>query len=191
LDGTHIHKFAGYGLTDLVPADPRVNWASPLLRGEELTGDDYWQWLERRYPPGPSLPVSLDWSILSHNSDHQRDRELRGLAAMPADHGLPSVMAVQPAALDEWHRYNDPVDIVTEALARPGSTGSYAQQAGEGIWPFNTLWMTADGQQAKEPAPGLVPLVPEEVRDLAEYTALFTSPGTWLSLRPLLITWWD
>ena len=36
----------------------------------------------------------------------------------------------------------------------------------------------------------VVPEVPEEIRDLAEFGRLFTDPGTWLQLRPLLYTWW-
>jgi hypothetical protein len=36
----------------------------------------------------------------------------------------------------------------------------------------------------------VVPEVPDEIRDLAEFGHLFPDPGTWLQLRPLLYTWW-
>jgi hypothetical protein len=36
----------------------------------------------------------------------------------------------------------------------------------------------------------VIPLIPEEIRDLAGYGALFTGPDVWLQLRPLLYTWW-
>lgn len=34
------------------------------------------------------------------------------------------------------------------------------------------------------------PMVPDEVRDLAEFAELFTSDGTWRQLRPMLYTYW-
>ena len=36
----------------------------------------------------------------------------------------------------------------------------------------------------------VVPEVPDEIRDLAEFGRLFPDPATWLQLRPLLYTWW-
>ena len=36
----------------------------------------------------------------------------------------------------------------------------------------------------------IVPSVPSEVRDLCEYLELFTDPGTWRELRPVIATWW-
>jgi hypothetical protein len=36
----------------------------------------------------------------------------------------------------------------------------------------------------------IVPQVPAEIRDLAEFGQLFTHAGTWRQLRPLLYTWW-
>jgi hypothetical protein len=36
----------------------------------------------------------------------------------------------------------------------------------------------------------VIPQVPEEIRDLAEYGELFTEPDVWLQLRPVLYTYW-
>lgn len=37
----------------------------------------------------------------------------------------------------------------------------------------------------------LTRLVPGEIRELAAYGALFTAPGTWTSLKPVLYTYWS
>jgi hypothetical protein len=42
----------------------------------------------------------------------------------------------------------------------------------------------------EEAKANVVPEVPEEIRDLAEFGRLFPDSGTWLQLRPLLYTWW-
>jgi hypothetical protein len=37
----------------------------------------------------------------------------------------------------------------------------------------------------------VVPKVPEEIRDLAEFGQLFTHAGVWRQLRPVLYTYWS
>lgn len=37
----------------------------------------------------------------------------------------------------------------------------------------------------------VIPQVPEEIRDLAEFGKVFTDPATWLTLRPMLYTYWS
>jgi hypothetical protein len=45
----------------------------------------------------------------------------------------------------------------------------------------------ADHQDALD---HVVPVVPEEIRDLAAYAELFADPDAWKQLRPMIYTWW-
>jgi hypothetical protein len=221
--GLKVHKFAGYGLTDLKPKDERVNWDSPLLTEPDLIpAEDYYQWLTTQQPPAHSM----DW-MMSHEGD------LYGCIASPGDYMLPNVLALRPVSCYDWHRRDDTIDWLTESRPRDGSEGQrpWVQVFDDGIYPFGGLFMdAADGvnlplniigwvQWRNELRPDadpeevarvmdviarrygyrshaqalerIVPRVPREVRDLAEFGHLFTRPEVWRQLRPLLYTWWS
>jgi hypothetical protein len=237
--GIRVHKILGWGLTDLekdYEADPRVNWASPLLPGGDKTptAGDYWSWLEkRREAAGKKFPFSLDWAMLRHD-EKLREKDLYGCVVYEHEYGLPEVLVIRPATKDDWSRFDDTIDYMEETY--PWSRGSQqnrVQVYEHGPFPFNGSYM--DKRTGKlvpekvmywirarsnvQQAPGdtiaerlgmlnalaqeftpfethaeadenIVPQVPDEIRDLAEFGQLFTHAGTWRQLRPLLYTYW-
>lgn len=81
---------------------------------------------------------------------------------------------------------------------------------GDVYWWRNTVWNLNDkefepfrndeklldtladvfGMTHKEALKNVAPLVPEEIRLLAEFGKLFTSDDVWKQLRPMIYTWW-
>jgi hypothetical protein len=227
--GIRIHRVLGYGLTDLVPKDPRVNWDSPLLAGE-ASARDYYSWLEARREASPeTFRFSMDWAMLRHDGAEACGRW--PWAVHDSEYGLPEVLVVRPATMTDWSRYDDTIDYMTETYPwREDSQSNHVQVFAHGPFPFNGSYMDKrDGRrlpdlvfpwwqiqnsrqrdpdqdalgaldvfslemgfaghaEAKE---NIVPEVPDEIRDLAEFGQLFTKPDVWLQLRPVLYTYWS
>lgn len=231
--GIRVHKVLGWGLTDLdkgYQADPRVNWASPLLgHDDKMPGaSEYWHWLEAwREAAGDKFSFSLDWALLRHD-EKRREKDLYGCVVYEHEYGLPEVLVIRPVTKDDWSRFDDDIDYMTETY--PWSADSQknrVQVFDHPPFPFNGFYMDKrDGRKLPdavfpwwqlqngtrdrefreqaadlfaremgfaghaEAAENVVPQVPEEIRDLAEFGQLFTHAGTWRQLRPLLYTYW-
>jgi hypothetical protein len=145
--GIRVHKFLGYGLTDLTPgyrSDPRVNWDSPLLpTGDESpTAGDYWTWLEaRRGAVGDKFSFSLDWALLRHD-EKRRGADLYGCAVYEHEYGLKEVLALRPVTKDDWARFDDDLDYMEETYPwREDSQQHRVQVYEHGPFPFNGSYM--------------------------------------------------
>lgn len=233
--GIRVHKFAGYGFTDMQPnVDPRVNWKCGLLNWDHhgLSGDDYFHWLGDQRRILETRVFSMDYLMLRTEAK-LRSATLLDCLAWDTEYGLKNVMALRPLAYPDWGREDDTIDYVTE-IHLSGGQRARVEEIPTGIFPFDGRYMDArtgeqlpheviwfvrlknelgieymravtDGQvsaldeaakahtpfdSAVEAAGHIVPLVPEEIRDICEFSGLLTEPNGWKDMRPLLYTWW-
>lgn len=230
--GIRVHKFLGYGLTDVKPKDERINWDSWLLNYEGAPEpEEYLAWLESRQD---DRRFSLDYAHLKHlaPSDGKWDprRSLDECCVWRDEFGLPEVLALRPFAHPDWCRFDDTIDYMEETYpwSDEWSQQNRVKVYEHGPWPYIARYMDkrdgrvlpqdimvwwrlvndnprdAEGRAKaleifaatcgfashEEAAENVRPEVPEEIRDLAEFAALFTSETAWLQLRPLLYTYW-
>lgn len=170
--GIRLHKFMGYGLTDISCDsdgridDERINPQSILLGGgagndseeawTEAARESYRSWLqeqrtalEHKRKQGETVehPAVLDRWYLNDQERVQRDRRyLRDCIAYQPEYGLANVLALQPLACADWKRYDDPIDYMTETfIAEPaGENGiNHVEVFAHGIHPFNASYMDA------------------------------------------------
>lgn len=226
--GIRVNKFLGYGFTDLVEDDPRVNWKCGLLARDHtgLSGDAYFHWLGERRKSRESQIFSMDYLML-RDTVRFRNATLLDTLAWDPEYGLESVLALRPLCYPDWERGDDSIDYVTETWLGGGQKPR-ADMVPAGIHPFNGRFMDArtggelpqdviwfvrlkndlaehSGSAAAldeavrshtpfgtalEAAESIVSLVPEEIRDICEFTGLLTAPDGWKDMRPLLYTWW-
>ena len=236
--GTMIRKVLGYGLTDLVPADDRINWDSPLL---DMTA-------------APSFDAFADHLLAAPRSDQLHDasedarfvsaryphRDLSDCVVHDPESGSERVLVlVPPPYYSEWLRADDTFDYMEAHFEGEPTLEPLIQELRTGIPPFDGRWMDketgaelhkfnmfrrllqsgdaspekllaaahhiaalpntdADPATNVEPlfadaaaaATRLIRLIPIEVRELASFGALFTSPDVWKSLVPVHYTYW-
>jgi hypothetical protein len=135
--GIRVVRTLGWALTDVRVddrgriEDPRVNRASPVLNHEVRD----------------ALGSYLGWLAASGHHDARFERHAladRANRADPrngrprpdpercvvhdAEYGLPHVLLVRPAGLDDWERRDNILDWVDETWARPAATGTAAQE---------------------------------------------------------------
>jgi hypothetical protein len=244
--GIRVHKVLGWGLYNLEPGergaeDPRVNWESPLVKYEGLSGQEYFRWLEaKRRASQDSFMFSMDWAVLAH-SEGFAERNLQDCFTYQPEFGLPEVLMLTPFSRPDWRRSDDTIDYLTESYQLPGEgirepamkdQPDHVAVLPNAPYPFNGMFMDKrtgerlsksldwvriwnslgrhrifeEGSEQRrmldllaqaaglaghdEAAEVVVPLVPDEIRDLAEFGQMFTGPDVWLQLRPLLYTFW-
>lgn len=145
--GTRIHKMMGYGLTDLVEGDPRLNWDSPLFR-YDLDGREHVE----RY---------LDWAAergefdvarsLLKDKDARQAREFdvqRCFAWGTKDYGLGNVFCARPLAWTDWYRSDDAIDWQEQTMS-PGGQRDDVKVSRHGIYPHISYMDLRDGERIK------------------------------------------
>lgn len=144
--GIRVHKILGWGLTDLdtgYQADRRVNWSSPLLSYEDQpTAGQYYYWLEaRRQAAGDKCSFSLDWAML-HGDEKLREKDLYGCVVYEHEYGLPEMLVLRPVTKDDWYRFDDDIDHMTETYPwREDSQTNRVQVFEHPPFPFNGFYM--------------------------------------------------
>lgn len=143
-------------------------------------------------------PVSLngEWSRFDDAIDYMEETYLRPAAERQANHVQLFRHGIHPfngSYMDA--RTGEPMsqEVMTwiraassfEAETGRGSDDSLPREELDAITKASTPFGTFD-----EAAGNIVPLVPGEVRDLAEYGDLFTAPDVWRQLRPMLYVYW-
>lgn len=248
-----IKKVLGYGLTDLVDDDPRINWDSPLL---DFTAAPTFMDFADHLDTVKGREVSwLDpaEAVRALGQAHPR-RGLDDCVVYNAETGSAEVLVVvPPSQAGDWMRSDDPFDYIEAHFPDEPDLDPVVRELRMGIAPFDGLWMdkwtgielrkterfrrlleygsaSPEGLLAAarfiSPVPDfdeyealtslvlgtpiekpatvgpffadsgvaaerLVRLVPAEVRELAAFGNLFTSPGTWASLVPVHYTYWS
>ncbi|ACL42313.1 hypothetical protein Achl_4362 (plasmid) [Pseudarthrobacter chlorophenolicus A6] len=136
-----IRKVLGYALTDVVPADQRINWDSPLLDlvGVKPTFGDFMHHLEAAGPfEDPELE---DVDMVRAGIGNQLSYRLGSCVVHSFDYGLPSVMAlVPPSYASTWIQDDNIFDYVEAHLGGEADT-SPALHDVPGIDPYDGRWM--------------------------------------------------
>jgi hypothetical protein len=141
LMGTRIRKVLGYALTDVVPADTRINWDAPLLDlvGCSPTFGDYVRHLEASGPfEDPELE---DLGMISGELERVRPYRLGQCVVHSFDYGMPNVMVlVPPSYSSTWIRDDDVMDYIEAHLGDGPSTDPTLHDV-PGIDPYDGRWM--------------------------------------------------
>jgi hypothetical protein len=156
-----VHKFLGYGLTDLDHdgdgriTDRRVSRKSWLLADEDAGNApepaDYLTWLTQRQVTG-KVTFSVDLAALKGTCPVPASRRLGGCCMTGEPGGLPGVLVLQPYAMDQWARQDDDIDWITESwqlpfsgirVPAPRGQESHLAVLTDGPHPFNGFFMDA------------------------------------------------
>lgn len=154
--GIRLNKVIGYGLTDVVARDgriddPRINADSPWIYGDEPE-QGYDDWIRERLTGDEmaDLDLQLELAMLEETKGGAVDAHYACSWNRESCH-RDGVLLVRPAGYTQWHRYGDPIDT-EEEYALHGETASRAVALAGGIYPFSGLWMNArTGDRLKEP----------------------------------------
>jgi hypothetical protein len=142
--GIRVHKFLGYGLTDVKPKDERINWESWLLTYEDAPEPEaYLAWLEARQD---ERRFSLDYAHLKHlppsDGKWHPARSLEDCAVWRDEYGLPEVLALRPFGLPDWCRFDDTIDYMEETYPWTDQSQQNRVKIYEhGPFPFNGAYM--------------------------------------------------
>lgn len=143
--GIRIHKFLGWGLTDVQPKDERINWNSWLLSYEGAPEpEEYLAWLE---PRRDGVRFTLDYAHLKHlpppDGKWNRERDLTACAVHRDEYGLPEVLALRPLAHPDWSRFDDAIDWMEETYPWSDETSQQnrVKVYDHGPWPHNAAYM--------------------------------------------------
>lgn len=136
-----IKKVLGYGLTDLVDDDPRINWASPLLDFTAApTFTDFAGHLDT------VRGREFDWlepaeTVRSIGQSYPR-RSLDDCVVYNAGHGLNGVLVlVPPSQSGDWMRSDDTFDYIEAHFGDEPDLEPVVRELRTGIAPFDGLWM--------------------------------------------------
>lgn len=241
--GIRIHKFAGYGLSDVKNKsgridDPRVNADAPILdlESEEMpNAEGYYEFLkakvEEQKKTSDFRMFNSDFYFLDNLSSFRDAPWLENCIhngdSKTQTEGL---LILQPISMSrQWSRNDDDLDyleavdsgnienlktkIIKPSTAIGGSAGLWMDETGERLsterahfWNMiqketfenfdpedssgNVLAKAAGFKNWEEGYNSVAPYVPEEVRLLAEYTGIFTTPDVVLELRPIYCSYW-
>lgn len=137
--GIRINKMCGWGLTDLVEDDPRINWGSRYFdyRLSDYNVDEFLKDAKERdyYTYGLDAMLVRDWRKIG-----KKDPEMGACAVFGSpDSGLENVVCIRPMSSPEWHRFDDTLDWL-EAGGEPDSS---VRVLDHGIFPYDSLYMDA------------------------------------------------
>ncbi|MFB7858892.1 hypothetical protein [Rhodococcus qingshengii] len=218
--GIRISKVMGYGLSDVVTddsgniADPRINTNSPLLSGKASLSA-YQSFLDNRIDMLAAaqekmflqdLPENIMGRALTWDSEH-------GIPDV--------LVLTPIADLAKWNRYDDPLDyeeywsshtdmdpyfrvlrqgiypytMYMDRITGERTHNSYcswraiSKSENEKL---RILWAHSLGYSSvDEVNDRVVPEVPDEIRNLAEFGELFTDDDVWKQLRPMIYTYFS
>jgi len=161
--GIRIHKFMGYGLTDVKSrkyriADGRINRNCVLLDDYEAQykteyRDEYLAWLrkqnEKRKNDEDYRRINMLDAWFDKKNKYESKRTMGDCIAYQNEYGLKNVLVLQPLACHDWYRHDDAIDYVTATyLEGPEQTGNKVDVLDHGIYPFNGSYMDSrDGNR--------------------------------------------
>lgn len=139
-----IRKVLGYALTDVVPDDPRINWASLLFHQEaSLTFGDFVRHLEASEPFEDADLEDVEYvrAAITGKLPHRLAYQLGSCVVHSFDYGLPNVMAlVPPSYASTWIQEDNIFDYVEAHLGGEANTEPGLYEV-PGIDPFDGRWM--------------------------------------------------
>jgi hypothetical protein len=151
--GIRCRKVLGYGLTDVQHSEDRYTITDGRINVERLgnllagdpTVDGYAAFLQAN----KDRDERGSWGLLDawtvRDNDHRR--RLDECVIWNGEFGLPNVLVVQPLAMHDWDRYDDPIDYVEETWVQGrGITGDFRHVEPIGLhtlYPFEAF-MDAD-----------------------------------------------
>jgi|ERR1035437_3399769 hypothetical protein len=147
--GIRIHKFLGYGLTDLAHegtklTDPRVNLASPALSYELPAIREYAKWL-REENLANGTKGDLDTWFIREQAKKKKKLNLDGCFVYSPEFGLANVLAIRPVCMHTWSRSDDSIDYAQETYLSDELTGDVTRDRAEeihhGLYPWNGSYM--------------------------------------------------
>lgn len=137
-----IRKVLGYAITDVAPADPRINWDSPLLDLVEVHPNfsDFVNHLEAAGPfDDPELE---DIDMVRAGIGTQLPYRLGSCVVHSFSDGLPNVMVlVPPSYSSTWIQEDNIFDYVEAHLGVDGPDTETSLHEVPGIDPFDGRWM--------------------------------------------------
>ena len=140
--GTMIRKVLGYGLTDLEPADDRINWDSPLL--DITAAPSFSSFADRLETVTATQFNQLDYAsedvrFLSAKYPH---RDLSDCVVHDAENGSERVLVLAPPSYySEWLRSDDTFDYMEAHFGGEPTLKPKVTELGTGIPPFDGRWM--------------------------------------------------
>lgn len=233
--GIRIHKFLGYGLTDVEndgywPTDPRINAKVLSDLMWDQSSKEYIEWLDQKYTDADI--VRGEWNldrfiVRDYGEEKLKDFSFSDCFAYQGEYGMPNVLVLKPLSMNDWSRFDDAIDYMAETHLYSSLTDPQANRIDSfglhGLYPWSSIYMDArtgdrlqdgilwvrlfwdppppDGaklavakhlgfENVEEAEANITPVVPVEVRDVAEFAGLFTSDDVWLQLKPMLYTYW-
>jgi hypothetical protein len=230
--GIRIRKMMGYGLTDVVKNDPRLNHSAPVfdyaLSGRKALDAYIARSVTEGHADAARGLVKAQEEDLGRVSFNVQECVQWGTS----DGGLKNVLCVRPLAWEDWYRFDDAIDWVEQSHSKK-SQRDKVKVLPHGIYPHVGYMDARTGERVsndvfawirlqsylrdhpkkrrvveKDPSAlddlaaragftdnaeaeaFCVPIVPDEVRWMLEFTEVFNSPDTWLQLRPMVYTWW-
>jgi hypothetical protein len=149
--GIRVHKMMGYGLTDLVESDPRINWDSPLFKYELYKDEHVDAYLELAKDRDA---ISLDAMMVRQ----QRAGKLPGAGRYEVqscfewgtvDGGLKNVLCVRPLTMSDWYRYDDAIDYAEQTYFSEDEQRDDIKVSHYALYPFDSYMDSRTGDRIK------------------------------------------
>lgn len=136
-----IRKVLGYGLTDIQPGDPRINWASPLL--DFTAAPAFTEFADHLAGVSGREFSWLDPAYVVHGiGQSQPTRGLDDCVVYNAETGSDEVLVlVPPSQANDWLRSGDTFDYVEAHFGDEPNLEPVVRGLRTGIEPFDGLWM--------------------------------------------------
>lgn len=167
--GVRIHKFLGYGLSDVVAenlriVDERINRDSRLLDFDWGWGAEalleYNRYVKARNEEARArddlgaLNFLDGWFLKDElKKPRRRRRSLDQCVAYSPEYGLPNVLCFQPVSCRDWRRYDDIIDWMVESYLQADAQTNRVDVFRHGIYPWSGSYMDA---RTGEPLPSEV-----------------------------------
>jgi hypothetical protein len=152
-----LNKAIGYALTDLVPDDPRINHASPLLNWPQLEeeNDDfvtpnfegYIAWLKEAADAGTGgFGTNMEATLLQIMIDKARGTaKLTDAVVHQQESGPDVLLLIPPIYINTWLRRDDSIDYA-EARLQPGKgLDNKLTPVDVGFGAYSSSFMDVDG----------------------------------------------
>lgn len=141
--GIRINKMCGWGLTDLVKDDPRINWDGRYF--DYRRGDFTYEGYLEVAKTVPGTFTSLDSLFFEDRKKAGKKLPDPRYAAVfgSVDVGLENVMCVRPLSMPDWHRHDDIIDYL-EAGVEPNSE---ARVLDHSIYPYSGYMDARTGER--------------------------------------------